>query len=164
MSYTFSSLWQSPQITTLSSNPTSSSAQLVIPANTLSYGVYEFIFQVTATITSSNIVLASNIQSVYIEIIPTGLAVFAIANGVSGFVIGYQQTYTLSPGLFTIDFDYIVSPSSLNFTFYCSTVMLNGLNSFSTTSNSYDLMTYKMNTSLPMNSNQTCFPSNGNFI
>ena len=161
MTYTLSSTWLSPQIATLSSNPTSSTAQLVIPANTLSFGIYQFTYQVYALVTSSNTLLSSNIESVFVEIVPTGLAVFALANGVSGVMIGYQQVFTLSPGLYSIDFDYLISPSILNYKFYCSTVMLNVTSS---PNNNDDLMTFKMNSSLAMSANKTCFAANCNFF
>ena len=161
LSYTLTSTWLSPQIATLSSNPTSSTAQLVIPANTLSFGTYEFTYQVNALVSSSNTLLSSNVPSVFVEIIPTGLAVFALANGVSGVMIGYQQAYTLSPGLYSIDFDYLISPNNLNFKFYCSTVMLNMPSS---TKNNFDLMAFKMNSSLATSANNTCFSSTSNFL
>jgi hypothetical protein len=145
----------------LSSNPTSSTAQLVVPANTLSFGIYEFTYQVNALVTLSNTLLSSNVPSIVVEIIPTGLAVFALANGVSGVLIGYQQAYTLSPGLYSIDFDYLISPSILNFKFYCSTVMLSMPSS---TKNNLDLMAYKMNSSLAMSANSTCFASTSNYL
>ena len=161
-SYTLNSLWSSPQLATLSSNPTSTTAQLVIPANTLSYGIYEFTYQLNALVTSSNILLSSNVPIIYVEIVPTGLAVFALANGVSGIMIGYQQAYTLYPGLYSIDFDYIIAPSILNFTFFCSTVMLSTPSSASI--NNYDLMAYKLNSSMVMSANHTCFAFNCNLL
>ena len=163
LSYTLTSIWLSPQISNLASISTSSLAQLVIPSNTLSYGIYEFTYQVIATITSTNVVLAANIQSTFVQIVPTGLAVFAIPNGVSGIMIGSLQSYVLSPGLYSIDFDNIIAPGTLIYKFYCQTMVLNIPNSV-LTSNEYDLLSYKNNASLPMTSNQTCFSSNSNII
>ena len=152
LTYTISYMWTMlPATIDLSLNPTSFSPGLVIQANTLFYGFFEFTLQVQVTLTSTGQTLSNN-QTQTIEIVPTGVAVFGLQNGISGITIGSQQALSLNPTLYSIDLDNLISPSSLVFTFFCS--ILGG------TSTSLDLWTYKSNGSLAMNSNQTCFESN----
>ena len=145
----------------LKTNPTSTSSELVIPANSLVYGTYEFIFQVNLIVPSmtSGGTFTSTI-STYIQIIPTGLAVFALENGISNILIGYGQSQILNPIAYSFDFDNIATISSLAFKYYCVTLFSS---SSTPKSSSIDLATYKNNPSLAMYSNQTCFSSNGIF-
>jgi hypothetical protein len=145
----------------LSSNPSWQSTSLVIQAYTLSYGLYAFNFQTNVTITKANnvVVALTNNLTTYVQIIPTGFAVYGLQNGVSGLLIGTQQSFSLNPALYSLDLDSLVQPSSLQYKFYCFTINKNSITSVNT-SQSIDLFTYKNNSLLQMNSNSTCFQSN----
>ena len=132
----------------INANPTSLSSELVIPQNQLDQVIYEFTFEVEINGFGGNI-------STFIEIIPSGLAVYALENGIQISTIGYEQSLTLDAPSFSFDFDNLVSSSNLTFKYYCSP------NEFNT--DQIDLASYKQNSSLIMGPNQTCFSSNGNF-
>ena len=138
----------------LTSNPTSSSTELLIRENTLEFGLYHFHLKVIVIFNTNKNV--TNTDETFIEIIPTGLAVFALENGVSSTLIGSQQALTLSPGVFTKDMDEIITSDKLTFKFYCKTI-----NSYSKNeiSSSIDLAIYKNNATLELIRNQTCFGS-----
>ena len=104
--------------------------------------------------------ILSNTASTFIEIIPTGLAIFALQNGVSSVLVGSQQILFLDPESFSIDFDYLVLPNSLNYKFYCTTINLNS--TLASNEINIDLLTYQQNSLLEMTSNKTCFSSNSN--
>jgi len=166
-SYTMTYRWSSSLIVNatfmtkidLSSNPTWQSTILVTQANTLAYGLYAFNFQTNVTITkASNIFLTNNVTT-YVQINPSGLAVYGLENGVSGLLIGTQQSFSLKPALYSLDLDSLIQPSSLQYKFYCYTLK-NGLNTILNTTQGIDLFTYKNNSLLQMNSNSTCFSSN----
>lgn len=142
----------------LSKNPTSKSSELVIKENTLTYGLYKFQYQVIATFNKIS-EISSNIPETFIKIIPTGLAVFAIQNGVSNILIGSLQSFNLQPSVYSIDFDNLIQPSELNFTYYCKTVDLSDPNSINASVGSIDLLTFK-NQALIMDRNLSCFGNN----
>jgi hypothetical protein len=143
----------------LTSNPTSNSPELVMKANSLAYGTYEFIYQVNINVPSMNSggSFTSSI-STFVQIVPTGLAIFALKNGISTILIGYGQTQVLDPTKYSFDFDNVASISTLSYKYYCVTI-LTTLSDIS--SSSIDLATYKSNPLLSMSSNQTCFASSG---
>jgi hypothetical protein len=148
----------------LYANPTWQSTSLVIQANTLAYGLYAFKFQTNVTIpkTISNIFLTNNIAT-YVQITPTGLAVYGLENGVLGLLIGSQQSFSLKPALYSLDLDLLIKPSSLQYKFYCFTIS-QGSNTIVNATQSVDLFSYKNNSLFQMNSNSTCFSSNSNLI
>ena len=136
----------------LSSNPTSTSTELLIKENTLEYGLYSFKLKVIVYFNSNSNL--TNEDETFIEIIPTGIAIFGLENGVNSIVIGSQQSLNLSPGVYTKDMDEVITPDTLKYQFYCKTVSssnINGVNSL------IDLKTYKNDPSLVLFSNQTCF-------
>ena len=139
----------------LSANPTAQSSEIVMQANTLAYGLYQFRFRVDVTL-STSLVLSNTIET-YIQIVPTGLNVFAIQNGIQSQLIGYNQEFILNPVEYTVDLDNLISPSSLTFQFYCRTTQLNANTQ---TSNRISLQMYKNNPALPLKWNETCFDSN----
>ncbi len=155
-SYTMTKSWSITPAISLTSNPSASSSQLVIPANTLLYGLYQFTYIVSVVL--SNGTLLSNTASTFSRIVPTGFVVFALPNGIFSIRIGSQQTLILDPGVHSKDPDNYVEPKLLNYTFYCTT-----LNLSSTDPNiqiNTDLLTYKQNSQLIMESNSTCFSFN----
>lgn len=164
LTYTQANKWTLTRVDILASidltpNPTSTQSELVLQANTLAYGTYEFTYKVS--ISTQNMMSLTSSISTYIQIIPSGLAVFALENGISTLLIGFGQTQILNPSLYSFDFDMLAVITSLKFKFYCV------LSTFSTTtySNQIDLATYKMNPLyLSMNASQACFSSNGKQI
>ena len=168
--YTINYKWSSNLIvnstlmikTDLTSNPTWQSTSLVVQPNSLAYGLYAFNLQVNVTISKPTNTLLTKSITTHVQVNPTGLAVNGLQNGVSGLLVGTQQSFSLNPASFSLDIDYVIKQSSLLFKFYCFTINPNS-NPLINTSQSIDLLTYKSNSLLQMNSNSTCFSSNCNF-
>ena len=165
MSYTQNNKWTVTRLDTggllidLTSNPTLSTSGIVIQSNTLYYGIYEFKFKVDILVLSTRKNFSVE-STTYIQIIPSGLAVYALANGIQIITIGNEQSLILNPLAFSFDFDNLAFMDNLTYKFYCSPVYLN------TWSNTIDLAEYTKNSSLIMNSSQTCFssPNNGYYF
>jgi len=136
----------------LSANPTSGSTELVIKENTLDYGLYQFTLQVDV---SFNGLIVSSSAQTYVQIIPTGLAVFALENGVSSVLVGSKQAFNLNPSLYTFDMDGIVTPDKLSFVYYCRTVNVTDKNRIVNIQN--DLKTFQTNAKLALVREQNCF-------
>ena len=132
---------------------------LVVPENSLNYGLYEFRLEFVVRYGTAGSKHKSAEAVTYYEVIPTGLAVIAIGssvNSVSSVTIGSGGMFTLKPALYTIDYDNLTEASKLDFTYYCRTVDLTqpNVNSYSTT----DLYTLKV-LNQSMNRNISCFGS-----
>ena len=131
--YTINNKWSSSLIvnstylikTDLTSNPTWQSTSLVIQPNSLTYGLYAFNFQVNVTIVKATNIFLSNNITTYAQINPTGLVVYGLQTGVSGLLVGTQQSFSLNPALYSLDLDSLVQPSSLQYKFYCFTINKN---------------------------------------
>lgn len=147
----------------LTSNPTWQSSELVIQSNTLDYGSYKFSLNLTAVAFGDKSLQTTTTISIsrLIQIVPTGIVVNAIRNGISSVLIGLQQNFTLNPALYSSDLDNVILASQLKFKFYCSPRLLNSSN---TLSQSIDLFTYKNGSHLMMSRNTTCFESNSKKI
>jgi hypothetical protein len=130
---------------------------LVIKENTLDYGLYQFTLQVDV---SFNGMIVSSSAQTYVQIIPTGLAVFALENGVSSVIIGSKQAFSLQPTTYTFDRDDIIQPSQLTFVYYCKTINISDPNSVNTQTSIFDLSSYKNNTILSMDRTINCFGNN----
>jgi hypothetical protein len=105
----------------LSKNPTSKLSELVIKGNNVDYGFYKFELFVNVTFNVSAM-LSSNVVSSYVEVIPGGLAVYAVKNGVSNVLIGSNQEFILQPALYSYDLDDVITADKLSFVFYCQTI------------------------------------------
>ena len=142
----------------LTQNPTSHSSELVMQANTLAYGLYEFNLEVKMTYNIGLLTPSmSSFLKTYIQIIPTGIMVKAIQNGISSILIGSQQNFTLNPSKYSSDLDNLITPSQiLQFKFYCTTILVN-----STMNQSQeDLLSIKTSgISSKLFRNRTCFDS-----
>ena len=136
----------------LSTNPTSGSTELVIKENTLDYGLYQFTLQVDVSFNGQ--VVSSQAQT-YVEIIPTGLAVFALENGVSRVLVGSKQAFNLNPSLYTFDMDGLITPDKLSFVYYCK--MVNLTDQSRVVNMQYDLKTFQTNANLAILRDQNCF-------
>jgi hypothetical protein len=139
----------------ISNNPTINTAELVFTGNNLLYGVYRLMYEVTVLF-NQGVDKVNNTVDSYIEIIPSGFVVISLPGGLNRISIGTNQVLSLNPANYSYDLDDILSPSSMNFSFYCR-VDNNGsiFHNFST-----DLFAFKSQ-NLPMNSNQHCFNSTG---
>ena len=163
--FTYQNIWTLTQVSpknlapvsiiNLSQNPTSQSSELVIKENTLGYGLYMFQFQVVVSFNGMS-QISSNVAVTYMQVIPTGLAVFSIANGVSYVLIGTNQLFSLQPSVYSVDLDNIVVPSQLTFAYYCKTVNLSDPNSMNAPASQFDLLSYKTNQAV-LNWNPDCF-------
>lgn len=145
----------------LSTNPTYRSSELVFVENVLEYGLYIVQYQVTLTF-NGNSQKSSNIAKTYFEIVPTGIVVYAIENGVSGVLIGTKQSFNLRPSVFSMDFDNIVQPTELAFKYFCKMVNLSDPNSLNIRASQIDLLSFANNDSLIMDRNLNCFGNNSN--
>ena len=115
-----------------SGNPSSDCSEISFNGNTLAYETYIFIF--TATYTYQDIILGPTSRnssiSTFVQVIPSGIAVFGFPNGVQQLMFGYTQTIEIDPGSNSIDFDNLADLKSLNYTFYCRRVDTSDQSSF----------------------------------
>lgn len=109
-------------LVTLSNNPTVNYAELVIQPNTLGFGLYKAVYQVTM---SYNTIYTSQIET-YFEIDPAGLVISSIYGSPGGGTYetnrGIGQTIQLTPVYYSYDIDGIATISKLKFQFYCSVI------------------------------------------
>lgn len=136
----------------LSANPTCTTTELVIRENTLEFGLYEFSLRVDVSFDGGT---NSSSTQTYVQIIPSGLAVFALENGVSGRLVGSKQAFILSPSLYSFDLDNIITAEELSFVFYCSTV--NATNNQRILNMQFDLKTFQSNSNLTLAREENCF-------
>jgi hypothetical protein len=105
----------------ISSNPTSNSSNLTLIANSLSYGLKKLTFSINITI--SNPLEYKNSQvTTYFRVIPTGINVYGLRNGIRELTVGRLQDAELRPADYSVDPDLLTSPASLSFKFYCKLV------------------------------------------
>ena len=140
------------KVVDLSTNPTSASTELVIKENTLDYGLYQFSLQVDV---SFNGQVVSSLAQTYVQIVPTGLAVFALENGVSSVLVGSKQAFNLNPSLYTFDMDGLITPDKLSFVYYCKMVNLTDQSRLVNMQN--DLKAFKTDPNLVIVRDQNCF-------
>ena len=168
-SFTFTKRWylyqldettkQIKQEVDLTNNPTYKLSELVIPANTLNYGIFQAVYEINTT--AVQLFKFSSSNSTYFFVRPSGFFVFGIENGITNVLIGSDQRFYLNASNYSMDFDGVIDPSTLNYRYYCQTI--------DSTNQSFgmqmiDLYTYKTDSSLTMNRNLTCFSSNGKFF
>jgi hypothetical protein len=148
----------------LAQNPTSYLSELILQANTLMYGLYEINLEVKLVTSDKSSPLSSLIKT-YIQIIPTGIVVNAIENGISSILIGSQQNLTLNPSRYSFDLDHLIAPSQiLQFKFYCTTLLFNTTFNQSLSQIQEDLLKIKTSgISSSLSRNRTCFNSISKF-
>jgi hypothetical protein len=148
----------------LTQNPTSYLSELILQANALMYGLYEINLEVKL-VTSDKSSPSSSLIKTYIQIIPTGIVVNAIENGISSILIGSQQNLTLNPSKYSFDLDNLIAPSQiLQFKFYCTTLLFNTTFNQSLSQSQEDLLKIKTNgISSSLSRNRTCFNSISKF-
>ena len=158
--YSLQNTWLVTNMATMkTTNLKETSTRLVVQSNTLAFGLYRYTFQVSIRLYNNGSLF--NAVNTFIQIVPIGVTVFALQNGISSILIGSQQTFTLDPASYSIDLDGVISPTLLQFTFYCNTIDLNSSSPQISQTNK-NLLAYKQNAQLPMLSNQTCFSSSCN--
>jgi hypothetical protein len=143
----------------LSKNPSALTGELIFAENALDYGLYEFQFSINLTSISG---IFQNSIRTYARIVPSGVIVFALENGMNEIKVGSNQRFFLKPAVYSYDLDNLIPPSQLNFTYYCQVVRSNSKNQ--NVQNQIDLETFKINNKLLMNRNETCFGLNSNFF
>ena len=147
----------------LTNNPTVNFAQIVIKPNTLNYGLYSFVYQVTMTGGPEPFI--NQIQS-FVQIVPTGFVVFTFPNGMAEITRGMNQIINLNPVQYSYDKDNLTPAKSLNFKFYCQILDQGVQKGFPMLSSTkmIDLMMFKTNSTYAarMSNATTCFntPSN----
>lgn len=139
----------------IANNPSSTSSQLVIQANTLEYGIYAI--TISATLHTSSDSLKSWLKA-YVEIVPTGFAVLSLANMVQEVALVTSQSISLEPKIYSYDLDKKVQSNELSFSFYCRRVIAGVYESYPSYPNGslVDLRTQK-NDGYPFT--QGCFKS-----
>ena len=145
----------------LSANPSTATSQLVIQANTLSYGLYEIKYTVSITDSTNSVLTASTY--VYVNIVPTGIIVYALQNGVLSISIGTAQSLTLQPNTYSFDADQVVSPSSLTFTYNCRTKDSSSAYGSYPTDASGTVIDLKKQTTSGFSYSYGCFSSSGKY-
>lgn len=124
--YLFDSTSNSWNIVEILNNPTVYTTRVALRGNSLIYGIYKLVHLVTFNV---SIYSGANINNIfnstsetYINVIPTGIAVFGLANGNDRIIIGTQQSIDLNPVLYSFDMDYLVTTNVLKFKFYCQII------------------------------------------
>ncbi len=153
----------------LSNNPTVDYAELVVQPQSLSYGLYRFVFKVTMVMTSSmNSNVFSSQISTYVKIEPSGiiLSSISLSKGIYGGTVeitrGQHQEITFNPFLNSYDIDGLLVITSLIFKYSCQVIDSNiasGYPLMPGTNNSIYLDEIKLNASLQ--SYDTCFNKTG---
>lgn len=153
-------------LVTFKNNPTVNQSELVIRSNTLFYGLYRISHTVllevdTGYVKNINNLFESSLDT-YVQIVPTGIAVFGLENGNDYILIGNNQSLTVNPLVNSYDMDFLIKTSSLEFKFYCFIYDVeqpypDNVNHFDL-ENSVDLMEYKTSKSDDITS---CFNTSG---
>ena len=85
----------------LNSTIITTSSELYIPSQTLSYGIYQF--QLTVRMTNSSWLNVS--KSTYIQIIPSNIIVNSFSSGILMITMGNAHDLLLDPGSYSVDLD-----------------------------------------------------------
>ncbi|RNA19749.1 polycystic kidney disease 1-like 2 [Brachionus plicatilis] len=110
----------------LENNPTVNKSQLVILSNTLPYGVYKLVHWIYVKIDTGYLTDLENeithLVDLYIELVPGGIAIFCLENGLDFIRLGQKQTLELNPLRYAYDIDFLVQPDSLDYNFFCTVI------------------------------------------
>ncbi|CAF1080145.1 unnamed protein product, partial [Brachionus calyciflorus] len=106
----------------ITSNPTSSFTELVIPSNSLSYGLYKFVYKVQMFDTNSDLAAFQIDVDHYVKIVPSGIVVQLFPGGMTNIRRGLDQNIILDPTIYSYDLDSYFSVKNLKFKFYCSII------------------------------------------
>ena len=141
----------------ISNNPSTNLSELFIEENTLAYGLYEVKYEVNVRMAPFTHTNFTSYAYSYVNVIPTGLVINGIENGITSLSIGSSQEFYLTPTSYSYDLDGLADFFSLVYKYYCRTIDLNS--SLINNSAIIDLYTFKINSSLSIDSNRNCFSS-----
>ena len=129
----------------LTNNPSASSAQLVLPSNSLSYGIYAIKYTATLNVITANPSVHTSSLTVYVKVLPAGIVVRGLSNGVQSTTIGNSQSISIEPAIFSYDLDSTANIKTLPYKFYCRQVNSGVYGSYPTYANltMMDLRTQK---------------------
>ena len=153
----------------INNNPTLNFAELVLQPQTLSHGLYKFVFTLTMINTGSGN-LSSKAET-FIQTIPSGLVLSSLKlskpmfGGTIEITRGLNQAIEFDPFLFTYDIDSVAVITSLSFKYACQVIDSNlptGYSKQSGTNQTVYLNQMKLNTSLQILNK--CFNSTSNFF
>lgn len=170
LNFTVFRLWRIFELDTndelfIEENPTIYSQNLVIRSNTLNFKRYKIIFFLTMKLDTGYLQSIQNefttALKLYINVIPSGIQVFGLQNGIDYIIIGKSQSVTLNPSKFSFDMDDLVPSTSLKFKIYCRLVGLAMIDAEFNTTEMNDLKSQKYSGKLDINS---CFNSTGLMI
>ena len=151
----------------LTGNPTVNYAELVIPPNLLDYGTYKLVYQLTML--DTNNAVFSNQAYTFIKIVQSGLVISAVnlnqlnAGGTVELNRGTNQMIEFNPALNSYDIDGMVLMTSMTYSFYCQVIDAGVQMGYpqAYANAKLDLYTYKLKSTVNINTNQTCFNSTG---
>jgi hypothetical protein len=146
----------------LSGNPSAATANLMLLANTLTYGLFRISFQATLSMSTPVVTASSSSADTFVRVSPTGLSVSSLPSGLSATVIGRSQAVTLNPGAYSLDLDSLADMTKLSYTFLCMKVHRNNTQlNYTSMGGVVDLASGKQNSVL---SNSSCFNSTGQIL
>jgi hypothetical protein len=96
------------------------SAEIFIPSNFLNYGTYRFIYQVSMDGEANEFF---ETVDTFIQIVPTGIAIFPFSGGIKEITIGMGQSIDLDPGRYSYDLDDLIRGTQLTYRFYCRLII-----------------------------------------
>ena len=134
--YTIKSYWgivnvtNIPETVIFEDNPTIQSSEVVLTGGTLEYGLYKLTHntEVLVTVNGRPDIPSHFIGTdySYLRVIPSGITVFGLQNGIDYTLIGRNQGLELNAPLYSFDMDDLIKTSSLKFEYFCSIKRLNG--------------------------------------
>jgi hypothetical protein len=98
-------------------------AEISIPSCFLQFGLYKFIFQVQMN--GSGFSFKESVET-FFEIVNTGIAIFPFSGGVDEKTIERKQSIDLDPGMYSLDFDELLTGHQLNYKYFCRK-LINGI-------------------------------------
>jgi hypothetical protein len=149
----------------IKNNPTLNYAELVLQPQTLTYGLYRLVYNVTMNYKENGSLFTSSADT-YINVIPSGLLISSLKmsqpmfGGTIQITRGLNQKIEFDPFLFTYDIDSVAVITSLTFKYSCQIIDSNipsGYPQIPETEQTVYLDDIKQNSSL--NSFSTCFNS-----
>lgn len=114
----------------LINNPTIHTYNLVIKSNTLEYGLYQLKFHVELLVNlERKSVGYENLIETHIEVVPGGIAVFSLENGLDSLRIGTEQSIKFDTIKYAYDMDFLYDIRNLEkLNFYCFKMNIKRIN------------------------------------
>ena len=148
----------------ISDNASIKQSELVMPPLALDYGVYQFIYQVILTANDSGVFKSTEPYqlSTFVEIITTGIAVYALPANMRKIARGLEETIVLDPKKYSFDRDLYVDASKLTYVHYCR-VIENDISFVESQNLTYLSENPSLNASLGFDPSRVCFNSTSAF-